>query len=113
MAYDNNNVFAKILKGEIACERLFEDDYAVAFRDINPKAPTHILVIPTGKYEDFYDFHSSAPAEEICGFYKAINKIADLLGLGACGFNLQSNCGKGAGQEVFHYHMHILSNKHT
>ncbi|MDR0632765.1 MAG: HIT domain-containing protein [Holosporales bacterium] len=111
MAYDDTNVFAKILRREIASDPVFEDDYVVAFRDIHPKAPTHILVIPKGKYEDFYDFHNNASTEEICGFYNAIKKVVDMLGLKTSGFNLLSNCGKTAGQEVFHYHMHILSNK--
>ena len=109
--YDPNNVFAKILRKEIPSDAVLENDYALAFKDIHPKAATHILVIPKGDYIDIYDFLAKASPNEIVGFYKTINEVVDLLNLRDAGFKTQSHCGEKAGQEVFHYHVHILSSK--
>lgn len=109
--YDNNNIFAKILRGEIPCEKIYEDEYVLAFPDINPKAPTHILVIPKGAYICFDDFAARASAEEIQGFFKAVTHITREKGLQEKGFRLISNKGVNGGQEVPHYHVHILGGK--
>ncbi len=111
MAYDTNNIFARILRGEIPCSKLFEDDYALAFRDIAPKAPVHVLVIPKGAYTDIVDFGANATAEEIHGFYKAVSKIAADLDLKDSGFRSIANTGLNGGQEVPHYHIHLLGGK--
>lgn len=109
--YDAQNVFAKILRKEIPCEAVFENEYALAFKDIHPKAAVHILVIPKGAYTDAYDFHAKASDKEISGFYQAINTVVDQLDLCKTGFKLVSHCGKNAGQEVFHYHVHLLADR--
>lgn len=111
MAYDTNNIFARILRGEIPCAKLFEDEYALAFRDIAPKAPVHVLVIPKGAYTDIVDFGARATAEEISGFYKAVSKIAADLDLKDSGFRSIANTGLNGGQEVPHYHIHLLGGK--
>lgn len=108
MTYDNNNIFAKIIRGEIPCDKVFENDHVLAFRDINPLAPVHVLVIPKGAYTDLYDFSATASAEEIHEFHKAIKQIADELGLVEKGFRAIANTGEHGGQEVPHYHLHIL-----
>ncbi|MDY0029728.1 MAG: histidine triad nucleotide-binding protein [Pseudobdellovibrionaceae bacterium] len=111
MAYDESNIFAKILRGEIPCDKLYDDQYALAFRDIAPKAPTHILVIPKGAYTDIIDFSSHASAEEINGFFKAVTKIAKELDLAQSGFRSIANTGVNGGQEVPHFHLHLLGGK--
>lgn len=107
MAYDSNNVFAKILRGEIPAARLYEDDFAIAFPDITPSAPTHILVIPKGSYMHFEDFITNAKPTEIQGYFAAIEKIAAQHHL--TDYRLISNKGEAAGQSVHHFHMHILA----
>jgi histidine triad (HIT) family protein len=109
--YDDTNVFARILRGEIPSKRLYEDEWAVAFNDIAPQAPMHVLVIPRGKYCSFADFSASASAEEIAGFTRAVGKIAKQLGLEADGYRLIANMGQHSGQEVPHYHVHILAGR--
>ena len=110
--YDDNNVFAKILRGEIPCKKIYEDEYALAFYDINPKAPIHALVITKGKYTCYTDFVGKAKVEEINGYNKAILKTAEQLGLSEDnGFRLIFNNGKASGQEVPHLHAHILGGK--
>lgn len=109
MSYDTNNVFAKILRGEIPCNKVYEDDYALAFHDIAPQAPVHVLVIPKGEYVSFADFSTQAPAEEITGFYRAVQNVVKTLGLSAPGYRVLSNVGKDAHQEVMHYHLHIFA----
>ncbi|MBI1272978.1 MAG: HIT domain-containing protein [Alphaproteobacteria bacterium] len=111
MAYDSNNVFAKILRGEIPCKKLFEDGFALAFPDINPQAPTHILVIPKGSYVSLDDFSASASAEEIEGFWRAVGKMARDAGAVPGGYRLIANHGANAHQEVPHFHIHILAGK--
>ena len=109
--YDNNNIFAKILRGEIPCDKLFENDHALAFRDIQPQAPSHILIIPKGQYTSFADFSEKASDAEILGFMRAISHVAKEEGLEAGGYRLISNHGKNSNQEVPHLHMHLLGGK--
>ena len=111
MPYDTNNIFAKILRGEIPCKKLYEDEFALAFPDINPKAPMHVLVIPKGAYVDHNDFAARASDKEIAGFEKAVGKVAEMTGASANGYRLISNCGVNAHQEVPHYHVHVLGGK--
>ena len=111
MAYDSNNVFAKILKGEIPCDRVYEDDHVLAFKDINPKGPTHVLVLPKGSYTSLLDFSIRATVDEIAIFFQTVAKIAELLGLQEKGFRLISNTGIDAGQEVSHFHVHLIGGK--
>lgn len=111
MNYDKNNIFARILRKEIPANVIYEDDYALAFHDINPQAPIHVLVIPKGEYVSFYDFSEQASPEEILGFYKATHKVIDSLGLKDQGFRVLSNHGLNGGQEVPHYHLHIFGGR--
>ena len=108
MQYDSNNVFAKILRGEIACNKIYENDYALAFDDAKPLAPVHILVIPKGPYVSFNDFMVGANDNEINGFFKAVREVAKIMGMEEKGYRLITNYGKDGGQTVFHYHMHVL-----
>ncbi len=107
--YDSNNVFAKIIRGEIKSDKIYEDKYVLAFKDIAPAAPTHILVIPKGPYKDYSDFINKASPEEVSYYFTKINDIACDLGLEEHGFRLCSNIGEKSGQSVFHFHTHILS----
>ena len=110
-AYDPNNVFAKILRGEIPCTKVYEDDWSLAFHDIAPQAPVHVLVIPKGAWVSWDDFSARAPAEEIAGFVRAVGKVARDLGLVAPGYRLLANVGHGGGQEVPHLHVHLFGGK--
>ncbi len=109
--YDNGNIFARILRHEIPATLVFENEHAVAFNDISPQAPTHILVIPRGAYVSFADFAARADDAEIAGFFRAVNTIATQLGLDAPGYRLLSNIGDHAGQEVPHFHVHLFGGK--
>jgi len=111
MAYDDNNVFAKILRGEIPCTKLYEDEFALAFPDIRPQAPTHILVIPKGAYVCAADFNANASAAEVVGFYRAVAKVAKAAGVEESGYRLICNVGPDSLQEVPHFHAHILGGK--
>lgn len=111
MAYDDNNVFAKILRGDIPAKKVHEDDYALAFHDIGAKAPVHVLVIPKGKYISIADFGANASEAEIAGFYRAVSKVANDLGLVHDGFRAIANTGVNGGQEVPHFHVHLLGGK--
>ena len=111
MDYDKNNIFAKILRGDIPCKKVFENDCALAFYDINPLAPTHVLVIPKGAYISFDDFSAKASNEEITGFFRAAGEVARMTGAVADGFRMISNCGSNGGQEVPHFHIHILAGR--
>ena len=113
MVYDNENVFAKILRGEIPTSKIYEDDYVISFRDIHPKAPTHVLVVPKRAYVDFNDLIQKADATEKDGIFNAVYKIACQLNVVESGYRLLMNVGSGAGQEVPHLHIHILSNKES
>ena len=106
--YDNDNVFAKILRGEIPCERIFENEHALAFRDIQPLAAIHALVIPKSPRVDFADFTARADDAEAAGFWRAAAETARILGAEAGGYRLLSNCGANAHQEVPHFHLHIF-----
>ena len=110
-AYDKNNVFARILRDEIPCERLYEDQFALAFPDIRPAAPTHVLVIPKGPYISIADFGAKASPAEITGFFRAVALVADRLGIEATGYRMISNAGPDSHQEVPHFHVHILGGK--
>lgn len=110
--YNKENVFAKMLRGEIPVNKIYEDDYAIAFNDINPQAPVHILVIPKGEYEDFSDFALRAGEKEIAGYIKAVAKVAQDKGLKESGgYRLLMNIGKDSGQEVPHLHTHLFAGK--
>ncbi len=109
MSYDQNNIFAKILRGEIPCNKVYEDEYALAFYDITPRAPTHVLIIPKGEYISFDDFSATAPAEAMVGFYRATQKVATQLGLQQGGYRALTNVGADALQEVMHYHLHLFA----
>lgn len=111
MAYDPNNVFARILRGEIPCQKVFEDRHVLAFRDINPQAPVHVLVIPKGPYVSLDDFSAHASAEEITGFIRALGEIARAEGLGENGYRILANHGNDAHQEVPHFHVHIFGGR--
>jgi histidine triad (HIT) family protein len=106
--YDENNIFAKILKKEIPCSFIYEDDFGFAFHDIHPKAPIHALIIPKGKFKNFDDFVALATPDMIVGYHKTIEKVVELLNLQKDGYRLLINCGSNAGQEVPHLHAHIL-----
>ena len=109
--YDENNIFAKILRSEIDCKKINEHDYALAFLDINPQAPVHILIIPKGSYVDIYDFNKNASSNEILGFWKLLNCLIDDQGLNNNGFRIISNSGKDGNQDVPHFHLHLLGGK--
>ena len=109
MSYDPDNIFAKILRGEIPCDRVYDDEHVLAFKDIDPKAPTHILVIPKGHYVSATDFSAQASAEEITAFFRAIHQIIKDHHLEPKGYRLVANTGNHGGQEVPHFHMHILA----
>jgi diadenosine tetraphosphate (Ap4A) HIT family hydrolase len=112
MAYDTNNIFAKILRGEIPCKKIYEDEHVLAFPDIAPKAPVHILIVPKGAYTDMDDFTRRAGAEEIAALFRALGKIARDNGIDQTGYRVISNCGSNGGQEVPHLHLHLLGGKH-
>ncbi|HEY4253756.1 MAG TPA: histidine triad nucleotide-binding protein [Roseomonas sp.] len=109
--YDPQNIFARILRGEIPCKRVHEDAFALAFHDINPQAPVHVLVIPKGAYVSAADFGSGASDAEIAGFWRAVATTAKALGLEAGGYRVLSNIGADGGQEVPHFHVHIFGGK--
>ena len=106
--YDDSNIFAKILRGQIPNRTVYEDDYALAFHDINPQAPVHILVIPKGRYVSWDDFTATATDAEITGFIRAVGHVARAAGLAAPGYRLLSNIGGHGHQEVPHLHVHIF-----
>ena len=110
-SYDENNIFARILRGEIPAKPVYEDEHALAFHDINPQAPVHILVIPKGRYVSWDDFSENGSAEEIAGFVRAVGHVARSQGLVAPGYRLLANVGMNSGQEVPHLHVHIFGGK--
>ena len=109
--YDDANIFARILRGEIPCRTVYEDDHVLAFHDIAPQAPTHVLVIPKGRYVSWADFSSTAPDAELGAFCRAVGHVARELGLEADGYRLLANMGTQAGQEVPHFHMHLFAGR--
>jgi histidine triad (HIT) family protein len=108
MNYDVNNIFAKILRGEIPCDKVYEDDHVLAFNDIEPQASKHVLIIPKGHYVSFDDFSDKASNNEIAAYVRAIGKIGRDLGLDVSGYRILSNMGHDAHQEVPHLHVHLV-----
>ena len=108
LPYDESNIFARILRGELPCKKVYEDEHALAFHDINPIAPVHILVIPKGPYVSWDDFSANASSEEIAGFVRAVGHVAREAGMVVQGYRLLANTGKRGGQEVAHLHVHIF-----
>lgn len=111
MSYDDQNIFARILRGEIPCDTVYEDDHTLAFRDINPQTPTHVLVIPKGAYVSMDDFSARASATEIVALVRAVGAVARDLGLAGSGYRLLANHGRDAFQEVPHFHVHIFGGR--
>lgn len=111
MAYDSQNIFAKILKGQIPCRKVLENEWGLAFHDIAPKAPLHVLLIPKGPYENAQDFYKNATAQEIVGFYRFADSVIDHLEVREGGYRLLSNCGLNGGQEVPHFHIHLFAGR--
>jgi histidine triad (HIT) family protein len=109
--YDATNIFARILRGEIPVRKIFENDFAVAFHDIAPQAPVHVLIIPKGDYVSFADFSATATDAEIAGFVRAVGSVAKDLGLEAPGYRLLANMGEHSGQEVPHFHVHLFGGR--
>ena len=111
MAYDDSNVFARILRGELSCKKVYENDHALAFHDINPLMPVHVLVIPKGRYETMDSFSAQASAAEQAAFIQAIGETARLVGVAEDGYRLVSNNGRHGNQEVPHLHVHIFAGR--
>ena len=111
LPYDDQNIFAKILRGEIPNRTVYEDEHALAFHDINPQAPVHVLVIPKGAYVSWDDFSTNASDAEIAGFIRAVGTVARDLGLVAPGYRLLANVGIDSHQEVPHLHVHLFGGK--
>ena len=111
MPYDRNNVFARILRGELSCTKVYEDDHVLAFRDINPQAPVHILLIPKGEYVSIDDFSANASPAEQAAFIRAIGLIAHQEGVAPGGYRILSNHGEAAHQEVPHFHLHLFAGR--
>ena len=109
--YDDGNVFARILRGELPANKVYEDEHVLAFNDINPLAPTHILVIPKGPYVSWDDFSAKASDAEIAAFVRAVGKIASDAGLVGEGYRILANTGSNSGQEVPHLHLHIFAGR--
>ena len=113
--YDKNNVFAKMIRGEIPTTKVYENDHAMSFHDINPMFSTHVLVIPKGEYKNILDFAQNASVAEQTGFWECFSKTADILGID-CEFNCLANAGANAPfvkQSVFHFHLHLVSGERT
>jgi len=111
LPYDDQNVFARILRGELPNRTVYEDEWALAFHDIAPQAPVHVLVIPRGAYVSWDDFSERGTAEEIAGFVRAVGHVARKLGLVAPGYRLLVNNGLEGGQEIAHLHVHIFAGR--
>ncbi len=111
MGYDPDNIFAKILRGEIPARTVHEDEWALAFHDINPQAPVHVLVIPKGPYVSLHDFAERASEKEIAGFWRAVRRVADKLELAESGYRILANHGANAHQEVPHFHVHVFGGR--
>ena len=112
MTYDPNNIFAKILRGEIPNNTVYEDEYVLAFDDINPQAAVHTLIIPKGEYESLTDFSENAGTDEVMAFAHAIAKVVEIKGLSENGYRAICNTNMHGGQEVPHFHMHIVGGEH-
>ena len=111
MSYDENNIFAKILRGEIPCKKIYEDEFVLSFHDINPQKKIHALVIPKGKYTDLNDFCKNASPKEMVGMFKGIEIVSNKLGISlrsGKGYRALTNVGNDGGQEVPHLHFHLF-----
>ncbi len=111
MAYDPDNIFAKILRGEIPCNKVYEDEHVLAFDDVNPQAPVHVLVIPNGAYVSLDDFSQDASDGEIAALFRAVGQIARDLGAAEKGYRILANTGADGGQEVPHFHVHVFAGR--
>jgi histidine triad (HIT) family protein len=111
MAYDRNNVFARILRGELPCRKVYEDDHVLAFHDIHPQTPVHVLVIPKGEYVSLDDFSAKASPTELAALLRALSKVARALGVGESGYRILANHGADAHQEVPHCHVHVFGGR--
>ena len=111
MGYDKENIFAKILRGEIPCDKVYEDEHALAFCDINPQAPVHVLVVPKGPYINTDDFSAKASDVEIAGYIRAVGHVVRELGVVDEGFRTLANNGPDAHQEVPHFHTHVFAGR--
>lgn len=111
MAYDPNNVFARILRGEIPCKKLFETTHSLAFHDIRPQTPVHVLVIPKGAYVSMEDFSAKASDAEMADFVRAVGRAAREMGVVDSGYRILANCGADANQEVPHLHIHVFGGR--
>lgn len=111
LPYDDQNIFAKILRGEIPCNKVYEDEFSLAFHDINPQAPIHILVIPKGSYVSWDDFSAKGSDAEIAGFIRAVGKVAREQGLVEPGYRLLANVGPDSHQELPHLHVHLFGGR--
>ncbi|MBR0674127.1 histidine triad nucleotide-binding protein [Neoroseomonas soli] len=109
--YDDANIFARILRGEIPSKKVHEDEHALAFHDINPQAPVHVLVIPKGRYVSLADFSTQASEAEIAGFWRVVGMVAKDLRLEGAGYRVLTNIGSDGGQEVPHFHVHIFGGR--
>jgi histidine triad (HIT) family protein len=109
--YDEGNIFARILRGEIPAKTVFENEHALAFHDINPQAPVHVLVIPKGPYVSMADFSANAPDALVTGFWRAVGEVARQLGLEEGGYRILANAGTDSHQEVPHLHVHIFAGR--
>ena len=109
--YDENNIFAKILRSEIPCNKILENDFALAFSDINPQAPIHILIIPKNPYVNFYEFTKNAEIREVELFWKLVNDVIEKENVHGTGFRLITNSGNHGNQDVPHFHVHVLGGK--
>lgn len=110
-SYDRNNVFARILRGELPCKKVFEDEFALAFEDLHPAAPVHVLVIPKGEFVSSDDFFANASEVMIAGFWRAVGKVARQTGVDKTGYRLVANHGADANQIVFHFHVHVIGGR--
>ncbi|MET0240955.1 MAG: histidine triad nucleotide-binding protein [Sphingobium sp.] len=111
LPYDPDNIFARILRGEIPCTKVYEDEWSLAFNDINAQAPVHVLVIPKGAYVSWDDFSAKASADEIAGYVRAVGAIARQLGVTEAGYRLLVNCGPDSLQMVPHLHVHLFAGR--
>ncbi|KRB82590.1 hypothetical protein ASE00_11145 [Sphingomonas sp. Root710] len=111
LPYDDGNIFARILRGELPSKKVYEDEFALAFHDINPQAPVHILVIPKGRYVSWDDFTAKADDREVAGFIRAVGHVAREAGLVEPGYRLLANIGGHGHQEVPHLHVHIFGGR--
>lgn len=111
MSYDSANIFARILRGELPCNKVYEDAHVLAFHDIRPQAPVHVLVVPKGAYVSLDDFHAKAHDAEVAALTRAIGKVARLAGVAESGYRVIANTGSNGNQEVPHLHFHVLGGR--